>query len=69
MIAFLRSILTIIGDAISSIINLIIDIPYYYNQFKSMVGVINIFGLASVTNMLIVIISIGLVIKIKRLLT
>lgn len=69
MIDFLRTILTIIGDAITSIINLIIDIPYYYNEFKNMVGVVNIFGLAPVTNMIIVIISIGLVIKIKRLLT
>lgn len=68
MIEFLRSILTIIGDSITSIINLIIDIPYYYDQFKNMVGVVNVFGIGSVTNMLIVIISIGLVIKIKRLL-
>lgn len=67
MIQALLTLLRILYDGVISLIQLIIDIPLYYEQFKGFIGVVNIFNMQPVYNMLIVIVSIGLVIKIKRL--
>ena len=67
MIDFLLSIWDILKTAFLSLIDIIISIPTYINVFSNTVYVVNLFNNSVVANLLIVIISIGVVIKIKRL--
>ena len=67
MINILLTICKAIYNSIVSLLQLIVEIPLYYEQFKDMMGVVNIFNAIPITNILIVLVSIGIVIKIKRL--
>lgn len=67
MISILITICKAIYNSIVALLQLIIEIPLYYEQFKNMMGVVNIFNTTPITNILIVLVSIGIVIKIKRL--
>lgn len=68
MIDFLRSIWDVLTNAVLSMIQIITDIPYYISSFEHMVSVLDIFGASTIYNVFIVVISIGIAIKIKRLL-
>ena len=68
MIDFLRSIWDVLTNAILAVINIITDIPLYISSFNHMINILDIFGASTVYNVLIVVISIGVAIKIKRLL-
>lgn len=67
MIQFISSIWNILKDSVVGLIELIISIPSYFTSYRNSLQVINLFNDSIVTNLLIIIVSIGLLIKIKRL--
>lgn len=67
MIEFIRQIFSFIVTAIQDVISIIRMIPTYFVTFYGWLDTINLIGNGFITSILVIVISIVIVIKIKRL--